>query len=92
VHIAAAHDPTLVGALIDALGVKGLAVLLALGWLLLTYKSRAFRRAQWKAFGSACRAAWRMVRHLVTVYRPRRIWPTKEERRILSRLAGSTAR
>ncbi len=91
-HIAAAHDPTLVGALIDALGVKGLAVLLALGWLLLTYKSRAFRRAQWRAFGSACRSAWRMVRHLVTVYRPRRIWPTKEERRILSRLTPSNWR
>lgn len=83
-HIAAAHDPTTAAALVDALGVKGVVVLLAVA--VLTVKSKTFRRAEWRAFRSACRLAWRLVRHLA-FYWPGRVWPTREERRILRRLA-----
>lgn len=83
-HIASAHDPTLAVALVDALGVKGVAVLLAL--VALTIKSKGFRKAEWKAFRWACRWTVRAVRFLA-IYRPRKVWPTKEERRILRRLA-----
>jgi len=79
-------------ALIDALGVKGLAVLLALA--VLTVKSKTFRKAEWKLFRSLCRWiwsaavwAWRAGLHLA-IYRAG-VWPTKEERRILRRLAPS---
>lgn len=83
-HIAAAHDPTTAVALVDALGVKGVAVLLAVATL--TVKSKNFRKAEWKAFRWACRWVWRLVLLLVT-YWPGRVWPTREERRILRRLA-----
>jgi S-DNA-T family DNA segregation ATPase FtsK/SpoIIIE len=71
-------------ALVDALGVKGVVVLLAVA--VLTVKSKTFRKAEWKAFRSACRLVWRLVRFVWT-YWPGRVWPTREERRILRRLA-----
>ncbi|MGW0626066.1 MarR family transcriptional regulator [Streptomyces sp. NPDC002758] len=79
--------------LVASLGVEGTATLLAIGTLILTAKSKAFRAAEWKAFRWACRATWRLLVALVLLavaqLRGRGITPTKDERRLLARLAPS---
>jgi S-DNA-T family DNA segregation ATPase FtsK/SpoIIIE len=72
------------------LGPKGIVVLLAVGTLVLTWKSKTIRRAEWKAFRWACRLTWRLLLALVRLpWRAGRFRATREERRILARLAPS---
>jgi S-DNA-T family DNA segregation ATPase FtsK/SpoIIIE len=73
--------------LLDSLGPQGLAVLLAVGALILTAKSKSFRRAEWRALRHAFRFVWWLLRSLVRLVQtagPLRA--SAEERRILRRL------
>jgi S-DNA-T family DNA segregation ATPase FtsK/SpoIIIE len=70
------------------LGPEGLATLLAVGALVLTWKSRTVRQAEWKAFRWACRHAWELLRVGVLLALGRPV-PTREERKILRRLASN---
>jgi len=96
VSINAASDhstPQTAGALAE-LGPQGVAVLLAVGAVILTCKSKTVRKAEAAAVRAAIRYAWRalvaVVRAVVArVFGRRGIKPTKEERRILARLAPS---
>jgi S-DNA-T family DNA segregation ATPase FtsK/SpoIIIE len=80
--------------LLVELGPQGVAVLLAVGALVLTCKSKTVRRAEAAAFAWSCRCTWRLLAALVrlAVDRIRHripsagLKPTKEERRILARL------
>lgn len=90
-HIAAAqtsdHAHT-VGSLLATLGEHGTAVLLALAALLLTYKSKTIRRAEWKLIRWSLRITWRLLVVLARLpFRTAELRATKEERRILRRLA-----
>lgn len=77
-----------VGALLSELGVTGTAVLLAVGALMLTVKSKKFRAAEWRAFRWGCRRTWRLIRAAVDMARGiRTLRATPEERRLIRRLA-----
>ncbi|MFD8225155.1 MarR family transcriptional regulator [Streptomyces massasporeus] len=73
------------------LGPQGVAVLLAVAVLVLTAKSKAFRKAEWTALRWACRATWRLLVALVrlavaVVFGRQTLTASKEERRLLARL------
>jgi len=94
VFIAAAsdHPTTEAGGLLAQLGPQGVAVLLAVGLVVLTAKSKTVRKAEAAAVRASFRLAWRLlvavVRLLVARATGRRtVKPTKEERKILARLA-----
>jgi S-DNA-T family DNA segregation ATPase FtsK/SpoIIIE len=82
----AAAQATEPGDLIINLGPEGLATLLAVGALVLTWKSRTIRQAEWKAFRWACRHAWELLRLGVLLALGRPV-PSAEERKLLRRLA-----
>lgn len=92
-HIATTDHPTpvaldvtdTVGALLAALGPSGIVVVLALGVLLL--RSRMARRLLRRAARRILREAWHLLVDWALIYVRHRIWPTREERRILRRLA-----
>lgn len=77
----------LLGALLAALGPQGVAVLLAVGACVLTAKSKTFRRAEWRALRWSFRVAWRLLAAACRTGRPRGLTSTKDERRLLARLA-----
>ncbi|MGV9907601.1 FtsK/SpoIIIE domain-containing protein [Streptomyces sp. NPDC003388] len=68
------------------LGPEGLAVLLAVGALLLTWKSRTVRDAELRLIRAAFREAWALVRLALLAALGRPV-PTREERKLLRRLA-----
>lgn len=88
----------LAGELLAELGPVGVAVLVAVVAAILTTKSKSYRKAQYRAVRAAVRALWRalvaVVRALVALAfnRPRGLTPTKEERRLLARLAPAAYR
>lgn len=85
-HVAA----ELLGGILGALGIQGVAVLLAVGAIVLTFKSKQFRGAEWKAIKAACRSAYRALRWIVARIRGRvGVQPTKDERRLLARLQSA---
>ncbi|MFF4792308.1 MarR family transcriptional regulator [Streptomyces sp. NPDC001276] len=86
------HDADQGAPVLAELGPQGVAVLLAIGLVVLTCKSKTVRQAEVRAIRAAFRYAWRVlvavVRALVARVTGRRgITPSKEERRILARLA-----
>ncbi|WP_367575303.1 FtsK/SpoIIIE domain-containing protein [Streptomyces griseoaurantiacus] len=82
----AVDQPTDAPSVMVQLGPEGLAVLLALGALALTWKSRTLRRAEWRVFQWACRHAWALLSLGILLALGRPV-PTREERKILRRLA-----
>ncbi|MGW9460063.1 DprA-like winged helix domain-containing protein [Streptomyces globisporus] len=95
--LVAAQEPTdaantavthLTAELLGALGIEGLAVLLAIGTIVLTFKSKKFRAAERNAIKAAFRYAYRALRWTIAHLRGRiGVQPTKDERRLLERLA-----
>jgi S-DNA-T family DNA segregation ATPase FtsK/SpoIIIE len=78
--------------LLSQLGPQGVAVLLAVGLAVLTAKSKTVRKAEAALVRAAFRFAWRLLVGLVRILVARvtgrqGITPTKEERKILARLA-----
>lgn len=78
--------------LLAQLGPQGVAVLLVVGLVVLTAKSKTVRKAEAAAIRASFRFAWRLLVALVRALVARAtgcrtVKPTKEERRILARLA-----
>ncbi|MFE6521886.1 MarR family transcriptional regulator [Streptomyces sp. NPDC057794] len=85
------HDAGQAVPVLLELGPQGVAVLLAVAVLALTWKSKTVRKAEWRAFRWACRATWRLLVALVAlavnlVRQRQALTASKEERRLLARL------
>lgn len=84
-HIATDQPTDAPGVLVH-LGPEGVAVLLAVATVLLTWKSKTVRQAELRVIRAALREAWALLRLGVLLALGRRV-PTREERKILRRLA-----
>lgn len=74
--------------LIEWLGPEGVIVLLCVGAMVLTVRSKSFRRAEIRVARSALRGAWRGLKRLARALRGiRTLGATGEERRIMGRLS-----
>ncbi|MGW9027311.1 FtsK/SpoIIIE domain-containing protein [Streptomyces sp. NPDC055722] len=94
IAVAQDHPTTQSAGLLVELSPQGAAVLLAVGAAILTYKSKTVRELEARAIRVAFRYAWRalvaIVRAIVArLFGRRGLTPSKDERRLLARLAPS---
>jgi S-DNA-T family DNA segregation ATPase FtsK/SpoIIIE len=92
VNIAVDHTtgPKTLGALLAEIGPEGVAVLLVVGAVVLTAKSRTFRELERRAFVGACLLTWRLLAAAWHLARGvGHLSATREERRALRRLHPS---